>query len=203
MKDEEESESDNDQSISSIENSKAESKYDDHRACLNSLRDEIKEIRDDIKICMEKIIIPLNSIANYTIKRQEPENEVLNVDNIIKMKYWMFISVEFGYQQKRLFNIECKTAPLVDAINDVCYADIAALLTTKRLFYQWTQSNEEKGKCQEAKIICLFKLQYFLFSLESRIWNKLLVNIHLEQQEDQEESARAGKEERGFHPGNH
>ena len=81
---EEESESDNDHSISSIENSEVESKYDDHRACLNSLRDEIKELRNDIKICMEKIIVPLNAIANYIIKRQEPENEVLNVNNNVK-----------------------------------------------------------------------------------------------------------------------
>ena len=33
---------------------------------------------------MEKIIVLLNVIANYIIKRQEPENEVLNVDNNIK-----------------------------------------------------------------------------------------------------------------------
>ena len=51
---------------------------------MNSLRDEIKELRYDIKTCIEKIIIPLNAIANYIIKRQEPENEVLNVDNKVK-----------------------------------------------------------------------------------------------------------------------
>ena len=33
---------------------------------------------------MEKIIVPLNAIANYIIKRQEPENEVLNVNNNVK-----------------------------------------------------------------------------------------------------------------------
>ena len=63
--------------------------------------------------------------------------------------------------------------------------------------------NEEKGKCQEAKSVCLFKLQYFLFSLESRIWSKLLVRIHMEQQEDQEEQQEQEKKEQGFHPGNH
>ena len=31
-----------------------------------------------------KIIIPLNAIANYIIKGQEPEYEVLNVDNRVK-----------------------------------------------------------------------------------------------------------------------
>ena len=45
----------------------------------------------------------------------------------------MFISVEFGYQQKRLFNIECKTTPLVDAINDGWYADKASLLKNKKI----------------------------------------------------------------------
>ena len=44
-KEKEESESDNDQSILSVEKSIAESKYDDHRACLNSRRDEIKELK--------------------------------------------------------------------------------------------------------------------------------------------------------------
>ena len=83
--DEEEGESDYDQPISSIENSKAESIYNDHRDWLNSLRDEIKVLINDIKICMEKIIVPLKVIANYIIKRQEPENEVLNVDNKVKL----------------------------------------------------------------------------------------------------------------------
>ena len=49
-------------------------------SCLNSLRDEIKELWPDIKICMEKIKIPLNEIVNCTIKRQVQENEGLNVD---------------------------------------------------------------------------------------------------------------------------
>ena len=40
-----ESKSKSNQSISSIENREAESKHDDHRACLNSLRNEINELR--------------------------------------------------------------------------------------------------------------------------------------------------------------
>ena len=48
---------------------------------MNSRRDEIKEFRNEIKICLEKIIFSLNAIANYISKRQEPENEVLNVYN--------------------------------------------------------------------------------------------------------------------------
>ena len=57
----------------------------------------------------------------------------------------MFISVEFGYQQKRLFNIECKTAPLVDAINDGCYADIAALLKKQKDYFT-NELNQMKKK---------------------------------------------------------
>ena len=33
-----------------------------------------------------------------------------------------------------------------------------------------------EGKCQDVKSICLFDLQYFLFSRESRIWSKLCIN---------------------------
>ena len=34
---------------------------------------------------MKKIIVPLNAIENYKIKRQEPENEALIVDNKVKL----------------------------------------------------------------------------------------------------------------------
>ena len=33
---------------------------------------------------MGKKIVPLKDIVNYIIKRQEPENEVLSVDNNVK-----------------------------------------------------------------------------------------------------------------------
>ena len=70
-----------DQPVLCIVNSKAESKWGDCRALLNLLWDEIKEIRNDIKIYVEKIRVFLLTNANYIIKSQEPENEGLNVDN--------------------------------------------------------------------------------------------------------------------------
>lgn len=57
----------------------------------------------------------------------------------------MLISVEFGDQQKRLFNIECKTAPLLDAINDGCYADMLGLLKTKKDYFT-SELNQMKKK---------------------------------------------------------
>lgn len=57
----------------------------------------------------------------------------------------MFISVEFGDQQRRLFNIECKTAPLLDAINDGCYADMLSLLKTKKDYFT-SELNQMKKK---------------------------------------------------------
>ena len=97
--DEEERGSNNNHSISLIEKCKAESKYDDHQAFLNSHRDEIKEPWNDIKICMKKIIVPLNAIANYINKRQEPENEFLNVDNKVKpiLKFKKYLKVKFSF----------------------------------------------------------------------------------------------------------
>ena len=38
------------------------------------------------------------------------------------------ISVRFGSGQQRIFNTACQTAPLLDAINDGCYADMATHL---------------------------------------------------------------------------
>ena len=64
---------------------------------------------------------------------------------LVSIRIECFISVEFDYQQKRLFNIECKTEPLVDAINDGCYADIAALLK-KQKYYFTNELNQMKKK---------------------------------------------------------
>jgi hypothetical protein len=70
----------------------------------------------------------------------------------------MFISVEFGYKQRRLFNIECQTASLIDAINENCYSDMSAFLKkqtdifTKEL-NQWKKesNNLKKLKNDEEK----------------------------------------------------
>ena len=79
------------------------------------------------------------------------------------MKYWMFISVEFGYQQKRLFNIECKTAPLEDAINDGCYADIAALLKNKKIILPMNSIKRRKRKMPRGKKHMPFQTPVFPF----------------------------------------
>jgi hypothetical protein len=71
----------------------------------------------------------------------------------------MFISVEFGYKQKRLFNIDCQTAGLIDAINDSCYADMNSFLKKQTDFFskevtQWKKklkTDEEKQEEANAK----------------------------------------------------
>ncbi len=40
----------------------------------------------------------------------------------------MLVSVRFGSGQQRIFNINCQTAPLLDAISEGCYADMASYL---------------------------------------------------------------------------
>ena len=63
------SESDNYQFIYLIELVKKNQRCGDYRTWLNSLRDKIKELRNNIKICLEKIKILLNTILNSIIKR--------------------------------------------------------------------------------------------------------------------------------------
>ena len=60
-----------------------------------------------------------------------------------------------------------------------------------------------KKKMSRSKKHMPFQTPVFPFSLESRIWRKLLMSIHLEQQEDQEEQQEQEKKERGFHLENH
>ena len=43
----------------------------------------------------------------------------------------MYIEVEFGYKQSRLFNINCLTAPLIDAVNERSIKDMQSLLKQK------------------------------------------------------------------------
>ena len=43
----------------------------------------------------------------------------------------MYIEIEFGYNQTRLFNINCMTAPLIDAMNERCIKDIFSMLKSK------------------------------------------------------------------------
>ena len=47
----------------------------------------------------------------------------------------MFINVQFGYQQSRLFNLNCQVAPLLDAINSACYADMVKYIKKREEFF--------------------------------------------------------------------
>lgn len=77
----------------------------------------------------------------------------------------MFISVEFGYKQKRLFNIDCQTASLIDAINDSCYADMNTFLKKQSDIFnkemaQWKKklkTDEEKQEEANAKELSVCK----------------------------------------------
>ena len=48
----------------------------------------------------------------------------------------MFISVQFGYNQSKLFNIGCHTDPLLDAISSECYKDMLKYIKKREEFFQ-------------------------------------------------------------------
>jgi len=54
----------------------------------------------------------------------------------------MFIQIQFGYKQSRVFTIDCLTATLMDTIWAACLSDILALLT----------SGEQKHRAQIAAL---------------------------------------------------
>jgi len=43
--------------------------------------------------------------------------------------------VFFGYQQSRLFNLNCQVAPLLDAINQACYQDMVKYIKKREEFF--------------------------------------------------------------------
>lgn len=45
------------------------------------------------------------------------------------------INVQFGYQQSRLFNLNCQVAPLLDAINTACYQDMQKFIKKREDFF--------------------------------------------------------------------
>lgn len=47
----------------------------------------------------------------------------------------MYISVQFGYNQSKLFNINCQVAPLLDAFNEGCYKDMAKYMKKREEFF--------------------------------------------------------------------
>ena len=46
-----------------------------------------------------------------------------------------FISVNFGYNQTRIFATNCQIAPLMDAIHQECFKDMKAKLTEREDFF--------------------------------------------------------------------
>lgn len=47
----------------------------------------------------------------------------------------MYIAVNFGYNQQKLFNTNCQVAPLMDAIQDGCYRDMVKALKKREEFF--------------------------------------------------------------------
>ena len=88
----------------------------------------------------------------------------------------MFISVEFGYKQKRLFNINCQTASLIDAVNDECYRDMDTFMKKRIDFF-----NKEIGQWKKKEAALLKKLE------------KIEPN---KEEEDKKEEAKKGKKVR-------
>lgn len=54
------------------------------------------------------------------------------------------ISVQFGYNQSKLFNINCQVAPLLDAINEGCYKEIGKFLKKREDFFNKEIANFKK-----------------------------------------------------------
>jgi hypothetical protein len=57
-----------------------------------------------------------------------------------------FISVTFGYEQKKMFNINCEIAPLLDAINTEAYKEMRNKLTQREDFFNKEIKQFEKDK---------------------------------------------------------
>ena len=47
----------------------------------------------------------------------------------------MYVSVQFGYNQSKLFNINCQIAPLLDAVSDGCYKEMTKFLKKREEFF--------------------------------------------------------------------
>jgi mannose/fructose/N-acetylgalactosamine-specific phosphotransferase system component IID len=47
----------------------------------------------------------------------------------------MFVSIQFGYQQSKIFNINCQIAPLLDAIHDGCYKEMHKFMKKREEFF--------------------------------------------------------------------
>ena len=56
----------------------------------------------------------------------------------------MFVSVQYGYNQQKFFNINCQIAPLLDAIHDGCYKDMKAFMKKREDFFNKEIANLRK-----------------------------------------------------------
>ena len=46
-----------------------------------------------------------------------------------------YISVNYGYNQSKLFSTNCQIAPLLDSIHEECYKEMVAKLTEREEFF--------------------------------------------------------------------
>ena len=56
----------------------------------------------------------------------------------------MFVSVNFGYNQSKIFNINCQVAPLLDAIQTQSYKEMGKAIAQRQTWFE-----KEIGKMQK------------------------------------------------------
>lgn len=69
----------------------------------------------------------------------------------------MFILASYGYKQGQIYNINCQTAPLVEAIRKQAYTDVCNLLSNRQI--QIVKEIDETGQRLEAKQKKLYRLE--------------------------------------------
>lgn len=62
----------------------------------------------------------------------------------------MFISVQFGYSQSMVFNINCQVAPLLDAIHSQAYSEMVKAIGKRQ---EWFQKEVAGMRKKEAKLL--------------------------------------------------
>ena len=55
-----------------------------------------------------------------------------------------FISVNFGYNQTRIFSTNCQIAPLMDCIHQECFKDMKAKVAEREEFFNKEINNFKK-----------------------------------------------------------
>ncbi|OMJ75974.1 hypothetical protein SteCoe_24783 [Stentor coeruleus] len=69
----------------------------------------------------------------------------------------MFILASYGYKQGQIYNINCQTAPLIEAIRKQAYTDICNLLNNRQI--QIVKEIDETSQRLEAKQKKLYRLE--------------------------------------------